>query len=410
MLLGDDEDEIQIIQLTEQDEEEPQQVERRCKHTHAPIKHLSSDLSAAYPPMPDWMAAGKPSAKTVEPGLDLEAQTMPARKITLGRLVPPAAPTVMTEAAPPPAHEPRQRDPHSPVQVDSSGVVDVVDDEEEEIVELEELDSSPVRPSVPPRQEARRASPRQRSRQGLIDTQPRMEENLPMGTASLPASPPRLTIPPRLSMQRSISMNNSFAAPIPSPNPDRTVEQEEIEDLGEREETPAPRGRPARVVPQGEGSRPMSRQTSYHAVMDDDDDDEIVPVELEPVPMPASPPPEAIPIPGIDRTYSMAQPMANMEPPSKSYKQANSIVAKARAEGRTHKGSDAPVAKKGKGRDADKDDGPDLKKELSKLDNEVSITPIIWVGPAYSHVFADHFYRQTDQTATGAFKTAQETA
>jgi hypothetical protein len=99
-----------------------------------------------------------------------------------------------------------------------------------------------------------------------------------------------------------------------------------------------------------------------------------------------------------------------MEPPSKSYKQANSIVAKARAEGRTHKGTDAPVAKKGKGREADKDDGPDLKKELSKLDNEVSIPLIIWVGHAYSHLLADHIYRQTDQTATRAFKTAQETA
>lgn len=119
----------------------------------------------------------------------------------------------------------------------------------------------------------------------------------------------------------------------------------------------------------------MSRQTSHTAAMNDDD--EIVPVELEPIPMPPSPSLEAIPIPGINRTYSMAQPMSNFEPPSKSNKQTTSIVAKARAVVRTHKGIDAPAAKRGKGRDGDKDkdDGQDLKRQLSKLDNEVGAFP-----------------------------------
>lgn len=317
--------------------------------------------------------------KDVQPGMDLELQPLPAKKITLGRVMPPTAPAVMTKPVLPSAHEPRHRETDSSAQGNSNGVVDIDDDEEEEVVDLEELESRPPRPSVMHRQDNRRTSPRQRPRQGLIDTQPRMDESLPMGTVSLPASPPRMTIPPRLSMQRSVSMNNPFAPPIPSPNPDRIAEPAEIEDLGEREETPAPRMHGARMVPQREGSRTMSRQTSYHAVMDDDDD-EIVPVVLEPVPMPASPPPEAISIPGVDRTYSMAQPMLNVEPPSKNYKQTTSIVAKARAVVRTYKGSDAPVSKRGRGRDGekDKDDGPDLKKELSKLDNEVSfLRPLV---------------------------------
>lgn len=375
MLLGDDEDEIEIVQLNEEEKEERSVVENQCEYVSAFLRSPLSDLFlAAYPPMPDWMASGKPSSKSVELGLDLEARALPVRKIALGRVMPPAAPAMMNETASDSAHASRPRVHQNSSEAKSNGA-DEVDDEDDEVVDLEEMESSPPRPPTRQMQDARKASPRRRPRPGLIDTQSRMDESLPMDTVSLPARPPRSIIPSRMSMSRSTSMNNTFPAPVPSLNAYRTVEQEEIEDLGEREETPAPRAHRPHIFPRREDSGSMSRQTSYNAAMNDDG--EIVPVELEPIPMPASPPPEAIPIPGIDRTYSMAQPMANLEPPSKNYKQTTSIVAKARAVVKAHKGLDASVAKRNKGRDADKDkdDGQNLKKQLSELDNEVNAFP-----------------------------------
>jgi hypothetical protein len=100
--------------------------------------------------------------------------------------------------------------------------------------------------------------------------------------------------------------------------------------------------------------------------MEQSEDDDILPIEPEPVPMPASPPPEAIPIPGIDRTYSMAQPMAVPEPSFRNSRQTTSIVARARANVR---------AITGRRPERETEDGPDLKKELSKLDAEVSFEP-----------------------------------
>ena len=127
--------------------------------------------------------------------------------------------------------------------------------------------------------------------------------------------------------------------------------------------------------------------------------------------MPASPPPQAIPIPGIDRTYSMAQPMANTEPPSKSYKQATSIVAKARAVVRTHKGIDAPVVKGGNGRDQkrDKVERQALKRQLSQLDAEVSLFPA--PGDSYADLkitSKDHVREQADQTTSRIAKPSKE--
>lgn len=274
-------------------------------------------------------------------------------------------------------------EPSSPVQVVSSGVMD----EYEDIVDLDEREDTPPRTTMIPE--------KPRARQGLIDTQPRNEENMPRGTVSLPASPPRLTIPPRLSMHRSTSMNAALTPSISSANPYHIPDNEEIVELGTREGTPQPRLQlHQRHVAQREMDQGASRQIVDHEPLQDDDDD-ILPIELAPIPMPASPPPEAIPIPGIDRTYSMAQPMSIPEPPSKNYKQTTSIVAKARAVVRATKGTDVATTKRGKGRQKEKDDGPDLKKELSKLDAEVSpaCRIVVSIPMLTAVILVDYFYR-----------------
>lgn len=308
------------------------------------------------------MAAAPPTTNGIPTAIDMESRTAPARKITLGRVVPAPIPEPISRpASMGPSNPPG---PDSPVQVISSGVVD----EDEDIVDLDEREDTPPRTKthVP---ETRREAERPRSRQGLIDTQP---EAMPYGTVSLPVSPPRITIPPRLSMNRSNSMNATSAPPVTTPNPYLVVENEDIVELDTREETPRPR---VQIQQRHVAQRELEQGTSRQLIdqdMEESEDDDILPIELEPIPMPASPTPEAIPIPGIDRTYSMAQPMAVPEPPSKNYKQTTSIVAKARAIVRATKGTDGAVAKKGKGREREKEDGPDLKKGLSKLDAEVS--------------------------------------
>lgn len=306
--------------------------------------------------MPDWMDTAPPMTNGIPTAIDMEARTAPARKITLGRVVPAPIPEPISRPASTGPLNPQE--PDSPVQVISSGMVD----EDEDIVDLDEREDTPPRTMthVP---DVQREMERPRSRQGLIDTQP---EVIPHGTVSLPVSPPRITIPPRLSMNRSNSMNATSAPPVTTPNPYQVVENEDIVELDTRLETPRAR---VQIHQRHVAPRELDQATSRQLIdqeMEQSEDDDILPIEPEPVPMPASPPPEAIPIPGIDRTYSMAQPMAVPEPSSRSSRQTTSIVARARANVR---------ATTGRRPERETEDGPDLKKELSKLDAEVSFEP-----------------------------------
>lgn len=293
--------------------------------------------------MPEWMSA--PQASIVPAAIDMEAPV--PRRITLGRVVPAPVPEPISR----PASAGPSRGPASPMQVTSGAE----DDEEEDIVDLDEReDTPPLRNGIEQRGE------RPRSRNGLIDTQPELRSG----------SPSRLTIEPRLSTNR-----NAHAPPVTTPIPDQSMETEDIVELDTREETPRRRIQVhQRPIAQRELDAAASRHVTDQemSIVDESEDDEIRPIEVEPVPMPASPPPQAALIPGVDRTYSMAQPMAVPEPPAKNYKGTTSIVAKARANVRATKGTEASVGKKGKGREREKDAGPDLKKELSKLDAEVS--------------------------------------
>jgi hypothetical protein len=302
--------------------------------------------------MPEWMAAPPSTtanASTIPAALDMEAPA--PRKITLGRVVPAPVPEPISR----PASAGPSRGPASPVQVTSGA-----EEEEEDVVDLDEREDTPPRRNGDARRE-------ERSRHGLIDTQP----DAVSYSGSAPGTPPRMTIPPRLSIHRT----NSYVPPVVTPNPDQSMENEDIVELDTREETPRRRVQThQRPIVQRELDAVVSRHATDQEMSnpDESEDDDVLPIEREPVPMPASPPPQAIPIPGIDRTYSMAQPMAVPEPPTKNYKGTTSIVAKARAIVRATKGTDAPAGKKGKGRERERDQGPDLKKELSKLDAEVS--------------------------------------
>jgi hypothetical protein len=339
--------------------------------------------------MPDWLTnANDPAsnhASTVDTppaNFDLDDLDFEPARITLGRVAVLPEPVVAKETAPKPHANPVQQlqsVPPSPVQVIDSDI-----EEDEEVVDLDTREESPPRKSlVTHRTFERREADVTSSRYGLIDTQPHDDDDdeiLPLETVSRPASPPpRLTIPPRLAMQRTASMNTSTSNSKEPPIQDFQMKHEEVIDLDTRDDTPPPRQQTHnRPVGRKEMLNGTATRQAFHIA--DEQDDEILPIEMEPIPMPASPPPEANPnaLPFIDRTYSMAQPMANIEPPSKANKQA-SVVAKARALVKANKGTDTSSKKKGKETARETEDGQDLSSQLSKLDAEASrLTMILW--------------------------------
>ncbi|KAJ9113912.1 hypothetical protein QFC19_000106 [Naganishia cerealis] len=361
MLLEDDDDEIQIIPQT--------------NHFEAP-EDGEVDATAAslqsYPPMPDWLnSVNGPasnqasSANTPTTTFDLDDLDFAPARITLGRVARLPEPVATRESTPNPQSNALQQDtfePSSPVEIvpDGGGI-------DEEVVDLDTREDTPPRRTlVSSRAFERREADVSRSRHGLIDTQPQDEDIVQRETVLLPISaPPRLTIPLDLAMQRSTSMNASTSAAAR----DLPVNNEEIVDLDTREDTPPPRQQAhSMLVGRKELSNGSSRQVHDLA---EAQDEEILPLEMELIPMPASPPPEMNAALGVQRTYSMAQPMANADPPSKNNK-ATSVVAKARASVRAYKGADPATKKKGKGRSRETEDGQGLSSQLSKLDAEVS--------------------------------------